>query len=86
MTRHEKHLARTLLKQIDGLTAEQTVRLLFERGLVNMRTCEQQAVRERMEQLELQGLRRCEAMHATAEAFCCSYEKIRSYYYNTYKS
>jgi len=25
-------------------------------------------------------------MHATAELFCCSYEKIRNYYYNSYKS
>jgi len=29
---------------------------------------------------------RCEAMHVTADEFCCSYEKVRSYYYNTYKS
>ena len=36
--------------------------------------------------LGAEGVPRCEAMHATAELFCCSYEKIRSYYYNSYKS
>ena len=36
--------------------------------------------------LEEEGVPRCEAMHVTADEFCCSYEKVRSYYYNTYKS
>ena len=39
-----------------------------------------------VERLGAEGVPRCEAMHATAELFCCSYEKIRSYYYNSYKS
>ena len=39
-----------------------------------------------IERLGAEGVPRCEAMHATAELFCCSYEKIRSYYYNSYKS
>ena len=77
MTRHEKRLAEVLLDAIGGLEGEQAVERLFELGLVSRRGCEQCAIR---------GVPRCEAMHVTADEFCCSYEKVRSYYYNTYKS
>lgn len=86
MTRHEKRLAGVLLREIGGLKGRQAVERLFELGLVNLRTCEQRAVRAEIDRLTEAGIPRCEAMHATAEKFCCSYEKIRSYYYNTYKS
>ena len=82
-TRHKKRLAAILLREIGGLEA---VERLFELGLVNLRVCEQRAVRGEIERLGAEGMPRCEAMHATAELFCCSYEKIRSYYYNSYKS
>ena len=81
-TRHKKRLAAILLREIGGLEGEQ----VFELGLVNLRVCEQRAVRGEIERLGAEGVPRCEAMHATAELFCCSYEKIRSYYYNSYKS
>ena len=81
MTRHEKRLAEVLLDAIGGLEGEQAV----ER-LVNLRACEQRAVRARIDRLAEEGVPRCEAMHVTADEFCCSYEKVRSYYYNTYKS
>ena len=85
-TRHKKRLAAILLREIDGEDCEQAVDRLFELGLVNLRVCEQRAVRGEIERLGAEGVPRCEAMHATAELFCCSYEKIRSYYYNSYKS
>ena len=81
-TRHKKRLAAILLRELGGLEVER----LFELGLVNLRVCEQRAVRNEIERLGAEGVPRCEAMHATAELFCCSYEKIRSYYYNSYKS
>ena len=77
-TRHKKRLAAILLRELGGLEGEL--------GLVNLRVCEQRAVRNEIERLGAEGVPRCEAMHATAELFCCSYEKIRSYYYNSYKS
>ena len=86
MTRHDEILAETALREVRGLTARQAVLRLFELGLVNLRVCEQRAVRGEIERLGAEGVPRCEAMHATAELFCCSYEKIRSYYYNSYKS
>ena len=80
-TRHKKRLAAILLRELGGLEGERAVERLFELGLVNLRVCEQRAVRNEIERLGAE-----EAMHATAELFCCSYEKIRSYYYNSYKS
>lgn len=85
-TRHKKRLAAILLRELGGLEGERAVERLFELGLVNLRVCEQRAVRNEIERLGAEGVPRCEAMHATAELFCCSYEKIRSYYYNSYKS
>ena len=86
MTRHEKQLAEVLMQELGGRRGRQAVERLFELGLVNMRACEQRAVRREIERLADEGIPRCEAMHATAERFCCSYEKIRGYYYNSYKS
>ena len=86
MTRHDELLAEAVLREVRGLTTRQAVLRLFELGLVNLRVCEQRAVRNEIERLGAEGVPRCEAMHATAELFCCSYEKIRSYYYNSYKS
>ena len=86
MTQHEKRLAGVLLRELRGLKGGQAVERLFELGLVNLRVCEQRAGRNEIERLGAEGMPRCEAMHATAELFCCSYEKIRSYYYNSYKS
>ena len=86
MTRHDELLAEAVLREVRGLTTRQAVLRLFELGLVNLRVCEQRAVRGEIERLGAEGVPRCEAMHATAELFCCSYEKIRSYYYNSYKS
>lgn len=74
-TRHKKRLAAILLREIGGLEGEQAVERLFELGLVNLRVCEQRAVRGEIERLGAEGMPRCEAMHATAELFCCSYEK-----------
>ena len=86
MTRHDELLAEAVLREVRGLTTRQAVLRLFELGLVNLRLCEQRAVRGEIERLAAEGVPRCEAMHATAELFCCSYEKIRNYYYNSYKS
>ena len=85
-TRHKKRLAAILLRELGGLEGERAVERLFELGLVNLRACEQRAVRARVDRLAEDGVPRCEAMHVTADEFCCSYEKVRSYYYNTYKS
>lgn len=86
MTQHEKRLAGVLLRELGRLKGERAVERLFELGLVNLRACEQRAVRAEVDRLAAEGVPRCEAMHATAGQFCCSYEKVRSYYYNTYKS
>ena len=70
MTQHEKRLAEVLLDAIGGLEGEQAVERLFGLGLVNLRACEQRAVRARIDRLAEEGVPRCEAMHVTADEFC----------------
>ena len=84
-TRHKKRLAAILLREIGGLEGEQAVERLFELGLVSRRGCEQRAIRDEIGRLEKEGMSRCEAFEVTAGKFCCSYEKVRNAFYNTYK-
>ena len=84
-TRHKKRLAAILLREIDGLEGEQAVERLFELGLVSRRGCEQCAIRDEIGRLEKEGMSRCEAFEVTAGKLCCSYEKVRNAFYNTYK-
>lgn len=86
MTHHETMLRETLLAELGETIPAATVARLFELGLVDLRTCEQRAIRTEIDRLAKAGIPRCEAMHATAEKFCCSYEKVRGAFYNTHKS
>lgn len=86
MTRHDQMLAETILGIIDGASTLDAITQLFELGLISRRNCEQHAMRTDVERLAHSGTPRCEAMHATAERFSCSYEKVRGAIYNTSKS
>lgn len=86
MTNHETMLRETLLAELGETIPAATVARLFELGLVDIRTCEQRAMRTEIERLGRTGIPRCEAMYATAAKFCCSYEKVRGAFYNSYKS
>lgn len=85
MTRHDELLAEAVLREVRGLTTRQAVLRLFELGLVSRRGCEQRAIRDEIGRLEKEGMSRCEAFEVTAGKFCCSYEKVRNTFYNTYK-
>lgn len=80
MTRREKLLAAA----VEGVPGEVLERL-FERGLIDLKACERLAVRGAVDRLVRQGTPRCGAMHAVAEEFCCSYEKVRGIVYDTTK-
>ena len=54
-------------------------------GAVSRRGCERLAIREEVARLEKRGMGRCEALHVAAGVFCCSYEKARNAFYNTFK-
>lgn len=86
MTRHEEMLAATICSELGQTVPNQTLRRMFELGLMDIRGCERLAARAEIERLGREGVPRCEAMHAVAAAFCCSYEKVRGIYYNTFKS
>ena len=75
MTRHDELLAEAVLREVRGLTTR----------LVSRRGCEQRAIRDEIGRLEREGMSRCEAFEVTAGKLCCSYEKVRNAFYNTYK-
>lgn len=79
-------MAGVLLHEIKGLDAARAVERLFRLGLVNLRACEQRVICERLDTLEREGMPRCEAMHMAAGELCCSYEKVRSAFYNKFKT
>ena len=85
MTRHDELLAEAVLREVRGLTTRQAVLRLFELGLVSRRGCEQCAIRDEIGRLEKEGMSRCEAFEVTAGKLCCSYEKVRNAFYDTYK-
>lgn len=58
-----------------------TIRRLMESGLMDRRKVEQLAIRKRLEAYRREGARICDAMEWTAEEFCCSYQKVRTCYY-----
>lgn len=76
-----------LEEQLCGVVAQAlalpraTAHRLMESGLMDRRKVEQLAIRKRLEAYQKQGARICDAMEWTAEEFCCSYEKVRTCYY-----
>lgn len=81
MTRLETQLAEFLHGELRGLPARKALTHLLDRGLLDRRACEAQAIRAETERLVRQGMPRCEAMELTAERFCCSYGKVRGIVY-----
>lgn len=86
MTRLDERLTELLLRQVRGMTARQAVAALLDGGLIDRRACERQAIREEIEELQRQGMPRCEAFEVAADRFCCSYEKARNAFYNPFKN
>lgn len=85
MTRIEERMIRAAADRVSGMTAEQAVEALFRLGLLSPKRCEQAAIRDEIARLERSGIPRCEAFHAAAETFACSYEKARYTFYETFK-
>ena len=82
LSEYEQHID---MKVKSGLSEEEAVKRLFELGAVSRRGCERLAIREEVARLEKRGMGRCEALHVAAGVFCCSYEKARNAFYNTFK-
>lgn len=82
MTRLDELLEAVALREIHGLPVRQALRKLFETGLIDRRRCERLAMRREVEQLQQQGIPRCEAFEVTARKYCCSYEKARNAFYD----
>lgn len=85
MTRHERRLAAVLGRELGSAIPESVVLRLLEIGLADIGAVERLAIRLELGRLERRGIPRCEAMHAVAFAFDCSYEKVRNAYYDKRK-
>lgn len=81
MTRPDARLMAFLRGELQGLSAPKTLAHLLDRGLLDRRACEAEAIRAETERLVRQGMPRCEAMELAAERFCCSYGKVRGIVY-----
>lgn len=86
MTRHEQLLAEELIPLLGDAAPRALAEKLLRAGVINLKACEQRAICSHLARLEKEGIPRCEAMHAAAEQFCCSYEKVRSAFYEQQKS
>ena len=86
MTRLDEQLAEVLLREVRGMTPRQAVLTLLERGFIDLRACERQAIRDEVQRLQRQEIPRCEALEIAADTFCCSYEKARNAFYNHSKN
>lgn len=85
MTHYEQRLVEAAFEQVRGLTTKQAVARLFAAGFLDLNACERQIILSEVERAEARGARRCEAMHAAARNCSCSYEKVRTIYYNQFK-
>ncbi len=84
MTRLEEYCLRLAARGM-GLTNRLcAMEEIAAAGLIDRRACERAAIRERMAELTVSGLPRCEAMEVAAREFCCSYEKIRKVFYESF--
>lgn len=78
-------LTEALRRETGGALAADAAERLLERGLVDLRACERAAVRAEIDRLARGGASRCGTMHALAEVLDCSYEKVRSLYYESFR-
>ena len=86
MTRLDEKLAEVLIREVRGLPLRQALLKLLDRGFIDARACERQAIRDEVERLQRQGMPRYEAFEVAAATFCCSYEKARNAFYNHSKN
>ncbi len=85
MNRRQRILAPRLARLIGGQLPAGAVELLLDRGLLDLRACERHVVADEIGRLESRGVPRCGAMYRVAEELGCSYAKVRTLYYETFK-
>lgn len=83
MTGNDTLFEELLLAELRGLPLREGVERLFERGLVNLRACEELAIRRETDRLRNKGYPVCHALDAAAAKFRCSYAKARNAYYKS---
>lgn len=85
MNRRQRTVAPRLARIIGPTLPLHAVEQLLDRGLLDLRACERHIVADEIRRLETRGLPRCGAMHVVADELGCSYAKVRTLYYETFK-
>lgn len=85
MNRRQRTVAPRLARIVGDVLPPGAVEQLLDRGLLDLRACERYVVADEIRRHESRGLPRCGAMYAVAEELGCSYAKVRTLYYETFK-
>lgn len=87
MSRHR--LEREVQTEVEAYLPKACTKELFEEllhlGLIDLKACEELAIRRDIERSVREGARRVDAFTWAADRFCCSYEKARNIYYKPLK-
>ncbi len=83
MTVYQKELMHLLQDKFGQLSAVQLIEKLSEIGVLDCVLCKVLVVREFVNTLQRNGIKKIDAMWIASEKFACSYEYIRKcmYYY-----
>ena len=81
MTRHEELLCKAIEPLISDCNPREAIEKLLRKGIISARAAEAEAIRQHIFGLIRSGQQVGLALIATAEHFCCSYEKVRNIYY-----
>lgn len=74
-----------LLERCRGLSSSRTIEFLSSEGLLSHTHLRAFLVRERVQRLIDEGMKKIEAIYAVAEAMGCSEATVRNYVYYNYK-
>ena len=80
-TKLDRDVEALLLSRCRGMTSCGTIEFLISNGLIAPSAAKAFVVRERVAQLQRQGVPKIEAMHLVAEAVNCSYGTVVGYIY-----
>jgi hypothetical protein len=80
---YDKHLIESMVRLFPDAGTATLVEQLIRIGVIDHTKCKILLIRENVDAMVKEGYGKMEAMHATADKFCSSYEYVRKcMYYN----
>ena len=81
MTHLEQRYCDFLEQQLQGYNQRQSIEQLFRLKVISVKAVETLAIRQHIEEVIRGGGQIGSALIASANRFCCSYEKVRNIFY-----